>query len=329
MDKRMATRKKRAHRKGKAVGGVVIFAILIIIAVFFLDQQGIIDFQSMLHTAAANFTTVPEDGEKLEVWYFDVGQGDSELLRIPKSDGSYHHLLIDSGESGYTNDLIAFLEEMGVKALDTVVVTHPHSDHMGGMASILRHFTVGALYMPDTAEEDTPTTRAYEDLLDAVEEGGIPLHRLEEGASLSLPDTVAARIFSPEAGKAYGDLNNYSGVIRISYQNTSFLFTGDAEALAEKDILDKGYQPKTDVLHLGHHGSASSSTEAFLQAVSPASAVISCGQDNKYGHPHQEVLDRLNALGSMVYRTDRDGTIVAYSDGKTISFKTEAYKFME
>lgn len=321
----MATRKKQTRRKGKAAGGVSLFALLIVLALFLLDRQGIVDFQSMLPVPAANPSVVSADGERLEVFYFDVGQGDSELLRIPKGDGSYHHLLIDSGESGYAEGLISSLEDMGVKTLDTVVVTHPHSDHMGGMASILRNFTVGALYMPDIAEQDTPTTRVYEDLLNAVEERKIPLHRLEEGGALSLPDTVKVRIFSPEAGRAYGELNNYSGVIRIAYGNTSFLFTGDAEALVEKEILDKGYQPKTDVLHLGHHGSSTSSTEAFLQAVSPVSVVISCGKDNKYGHPHKEVLDRLNALGCTVYRTDEDGTIAAYSDGNTVAFETRPH----
>ena len=320
----MATRKKQTRRKGKTAGGVSLFALLIVLALFLLDRQGIVDFQSMFPVPAANPSVVSADGERLEVIYFDVGQGDSELLRIPKGDGSYHHLLIDSGESGYAEGLISSLEDMGVKTLDTVVVTHPHSDHMGGMASILRHFTVGALYMPETAEQDTPTTRVYEDLLDAVEERSIPLHRLEEGGSLGLPDTVKVRIFSPEAGRAYGELNNYSGVIRIAYGNTSFLFTGDAEALVEKEILDKGYQPGTDVLHLGHHGSSTSSTEDFLRAVSPDFAVISCGKDNKYGHPHKEVLDRLNALGCTVYRTDENGTIAAYSDGNTVAFETGA-----
>lgn len=320
----MATRKKRTRRKGKTAGGVSLFALLIVLALFLLDRQGIVDFQSMFPVPAANPSVVSADGERLEVIYFDVGQGDSELLRIPKGDGSYHHLLIDSGESGYAEGLISSLEDMGVKTLDTVVVTHPHSDHMGGMASILRHFTVGALYMPETAEQDTPTTRVYEDLLDAVEEQSIPMHRLEEGGSLGLPDTVKVRIFSPEAGRAYGELNNYSGVIRIAYGNTSFLFTGDAEALVEKEILDKGYQPGTDVLHLGHHGSSTSSTEDFLRAVSPDFAVISCGKDNKYGHPHKEVLDRLNALGCTVYRTDENGTIAAYSDGNTVAFETGA-----
>lgn len=325
----MATRKRRTHRKGKAAGGIGIFTVLIALAVFLLDRQGIVDFQSILSVPASNPAAVSADGEKLEAVFFDVGQGDSELLRIPSGDGTYHNLLIDSGESGYADGLISCLEGMGVETLHTVVVTHPHSDHMGGMASILRHFTVDALYMPDTAEQDTPTTRVYEDLLDAVEERGIPLHRLEEGGSLSLPDTVKVRIFSPEAGKAYGDLNNYSGVIRIAYGNTSFLFTGDAEALVEKEILDKGYQPKTDVLHLGHHGSSTSSTEEFLQAVSPASVVISCGQDNKYGHPHEEVLERLNTLGCAVYRTDRDGTVSAYSDGSTITFETGTYTIVK
>lgn len=321
----MAVRKKRKYRKGKAAGGIGIFALLIALAVFLLDRQGLVDLEALFPTTMGNPTAVSADGKGLEVIYFDVGQGDSELLRIPKGDGSYHHLLIDSGESGYADGLISCLESMGLTALDTVVVTHPHSDHMGGMASILRHFTVGALYMPDIAQQDMPTTRVYEDLLDAVEERGIPLHRLEEGGSLSLPDTVKVRIFSPEAGRAYGNLNNYSGVIRIAYRDTSFLFTGDAEAPVEQEILDKGYQPKTDVLHLGHHGSNTSSAEAFLQAVSPEYVVISCGQDNKYGHPHQEVTDRLNSLGCTVYRTDQDGSICAYSDGNTVTFETGTY----
>ncbi len=259
--------------------------------------------------------------EGLRVYFLDVGQGDSQLIRIPGESG-YFNVLIDTGEYAYADGLTEYLRGLGVEEIDALVCSHPHTDHMGCMARIVQRFKVGSLYMPLLPEGQTPTTRAYEALLDAAEDKGLTIIRLQEDALLESPPGAQFQVMSPRADADWEGANNYSAVIRLVYGETSFLFTGDAEEESEMVILEDGYSVGADVLKCGHHGSHSSTSQAFLDAVNPRYAVVSCGKDNSYGHPHREVLRQLGDLGVSVYRTDEDGTVLARSNGETVTFET-------
>ena len=276
-------------------------------------------------------TDAPEDigqvplpdntGQGLEVYFLDVGQGDSQLIRIPGEAGPFN-VLIDTGEYAYADGLTAYLQDLEVEKIDALVSTHPHTDHMGCMARIIQRFDIGSLYMPLLPDDQTPTTRAYEKLLDAAEDKGLTIIRLHEDALLESPAGAQFQVMAPRMDADWEGANNYSAVLRLVYGETSFLFTGDAESESERVILDDGYGVGADVLKCGHHGSSSSTTKAFLSQVDPRYAVISCGLDNSYGHPHKEVLARLEKQGVTLYRTDQDGTVLAKSDGKEITFET-------
>lgn len=257
----------------------------------------------------------------LEVYFLDVGQGDSQLIRIPGEAGPFN-VLIDTGEYAYADGLTAYLQDLEVEKIDALVCTHPHTDHMGCMARIIQRFDIGSLYMPLLPDDQTPTTRAYEKLLDAAEDKGLTIIRLHEDALLESPAGAQFQVMAPRMDADWEGANNYSAVLRLVYGETSFLFTGDAESESERMILDDGYGVGADVLKCGHHGSSSSTTKAFLSQVDPRYAVISCGLDNSYGHPHKEVLARLEKQGVTLYRTDQDGTVLAKSDGKEITFET-------
>lgn len=272
--------------------------------------------------SAANDESV---GSELEVYFFDVGQGDCELVRIPDGDGVYN-VLIDTGEYEYADGLTAALQGLGVEKIDRLICSHPHADHMGCMAKIVQRFEIGAVHMPFVADDMVPTTSAYEALLDAMLEKNLTAEQLCAGVEISCPSGVVLEVLAPEADTDTDDLNNYSGVIRLTYGETSFMFTGDAgqesERLITKAAEEQGRSLSATVLKCGHHGSKTSSSESFLKAVSPLYAVISCGKDNSYGHPHQITLDKLNGLGVQIYRTDENGTVMAKSDGTAVVFET-------
>lgn len=261
------------------------------------------------------------NSQGLQVYFLDVGQGDSQLIRIPGEAG-YFDVLIDTGEYAYADGLTAYLQDLDVDKIDALVCSHPHTDHMGCMARIIQRFDIGNLYMPLLPEEHTPTTRAYEKLLDAAEEKKLTIIRLHEDALLESPAGAQFQVMAPRMDADWDGANNYSAVLRLVYGETSFLFTGDAESESEQVILDDGYGVGADVLKCGHHGSSGSTTRDFLEQVDPRFAVISCGKDNPYGHPHEELLSRLEKQGATLYRTDLDGTVLAKSDGKEITFET-------
>lgn len=259
--------------------------------------------------------------QPLQVYYLDVGQGDSELVRIPGETG-YFNMLIDTGEYQYADGLTEYLKGLGVERIDALVCSHPHTDHMGCMARIIQRFDIGAIYMPMMPEDNAPTTAAYEKLLDAALEKGLTINQLHEDAIIESPAGSQFQVMSPRVNADWDDANNYSAVMRLVYGESSFLFTSDAEAESEEIILEDGYMLRSDVLKCGHHGSSTSTSDEFLEAVDPLYAVISCGKDNRYGHPHDETIEKLDANEIITYRTDLQGTILAESMGSSITFTT-------
>ena len=245
-------------------------------------------------------SALPAADGAMTVHFIDVGQGDSLLA---ESDG--HFLLVDAGENDQGDTVIAYLREAGVTSLDYVIGTHPHSDHIGGLDDVIRAFDVKAVILPPVAH----TTKTFEDVLDAVQEKNLTLTQPKPGDSYALGD-AAFTILAPQAD--YGDdLNNWSVGIRLACAEGALVACGDAGAQAEEDIAASGLTLSADVLKVGHHGSSTSTSNAFLQAVSPAWAVISCGEGNSYGHPHEETLKKLEDTGVSVLRTDLLGDITA------------------
>lgn len=294
--------------------------LLVLILLFFLSSRF-----NLSGTAPEGVESVPlpesPGAEPLQVYFLDVGQGDSQLIRIPGEAG-YFNVLIDTGEYQYADGLTAYLEGLGVERVDALIATHPHTDHMGCMNRVIERFEIGGLYMPLLPEDKTPTSVGYEKLLDAASAKGLTISQLHEGSAIESPAGSQFQVMSPTVDADWEGANNYSAVIRLVYGETSFLFTGDAERESEEIILEAGYHLDSDVLKMGHHGSSTSTCEAFFQAVSPGHAVISCGEGNRYGHPHRETLAMLKEEGVPYYRTDQDGTILAQSDGAVITFTT-------
>lgn len=243
--------------------------------------------------------------------FIDVGQGDSILA---ESDG--HYMLIDAGENDQAGTVISYLKAQGVTKLDYVIGTHPHSDHIGGLDKVIDTFPVDKVILPPVEH----TTKTFEDVLDSIASRGLKITKPTPGDSYDLGD-ASFTILSPV--KDYGsDLNNWSVGVRLTYGDNSFVMCGDAENQAEEDIIKNGAVLKADVLKAGHHGSSTSTSDAFLKKVSPSWVVIQCGKGNSYGHPHKETMEKLKKAGCQVLRTDEEGTITAFSDGKTITWST-------
>lgn len=263
--------------------------------------------------AALEETGSEELDGTLEVHFIDVGQGDSILL----AQGE-HHMLIDAGENDCGTKVQAYLQSQNISSLDYVIGTHPDSDHIGGLDVIIYKFQCENILMP-TLKKDTKT---YKEVISTAKERGYSITNPVAGDTFSLGEADIV-VLSPSKGADYGDdANNYSIAIKVSYGDHSFVFTGDCEEEAEADIVASDMDLQADVMKAGHHGSNTSNTEELLQAVAPESVVISCGEDNEYGHPRAEVLNNLRAMGIDVYRTDEQGTIVAVSDGKEITWNT-------
>lgn len=250
-----------------------------------------------------------QDGSGLEIHYLDVGQGDSTLILC---DG--HAMLIDAGDNDKGTAVQSYLEGQGVTALDYVIGTHPDADHIGGLDVVLYKFDCQMVMMPDFEKD----TRTYDDVVQTMKQKRYKNTLPEVGTVYELGSAVFT-IVAPN-GEYGDDANDYSVGILLQHGKNRFLFTGDAEEASEADMLENGIDLEADVFKASHHGSRTANTEEFLQTVDPDYVVISCGQDNSYGHPHAEVMNRLRAMGISVFRTDEQGTIVAYSDGTEITF---------
>ncbi len=236
----------------------------------------------------------------------DVGQGDAILIR---ADG--HSALIDAGPRDANVE--EQLRTLGVEHLDLVVSTHPHADHIGRMAQVLQDFDVG-LYVDNGMSH---TTKNYANVMEAVKTTEVDYQVAVKGMSFPFGDEAVFTVLFPGSSQISGtrsDINSNSVVLRLDHGASSFLFMGDAEAPTEVALL-KANIPAVDVLKVAHHGSGHSSTGAFLAKLHPHSALISCGEGNRYHHPYDEALERLQHVGTLVYRTDRSGNLRAISDG--------------
>jgi competence protein ComEC len=255
----------------------------------------------------------PPAASGLQVIILDVDQADCILL---KADD--HTMLIDAGNIGQDKLILDYLASFDVNELDYAVATHPHADHIGSMASVLLAMdNVGELLMPDIIH----TTKTFESMLNAIETKDIPMTIAVPGDSFALGN-AQIQVLAPSSA-SYTNLNDYSVVLRVEYGNTVFLFTGDADSKSENEQLASGLPLKADVLKVGHHGSRTSSAQKYLNAVTPTYAVISCGKDNSYGHPHREAMQRLNGIDVEIYRTDENGTVIFMSDGENITISVE------
>jgi len=286
--------KKRKYKRNKKIFAFVVVFITLLSAAFYhfyFNDRPVLS------------------GERLTVRFIDVGQGDASLVITP--DGSA--MLIDTGPSQSKNKLKRELDEASFKDLDFVVFTHPDEDHIGNAETVLRGYTVITVLMPDFSKN----TNVYKKMMAAIEEEGIKLEYPEPNTKYELGE-VEFVILAPIS--KYKSSNNNSIVLRLKSGQNTFLFMGDAESEAEKDMLN-AYNKNVigcDVIKVGHHGSSSSSTKEFINAVMPLYAIISCGKNNTYGHPSSAVVSRLQAAGARILRTDKDGTIIIQSDGKNI-----------
>ena len=237
----------------------------------------------------------------MRVHFIDVGQADSAFIEL----GNGQTMLIDAGRSG--GDVVDYIRNLQYETIDYVVASHPHDDHIGGMATVLNSFNIGKMYMPKQAH----TISAFTNMLDVIENKGIDLYTAKVGTNILSSGNINIDVLAPFS-ESNSNLNNVSAVVRITYGKTVMLFTGDAEHVIENQLLHSGID--ADVLKVGHHGAGSASSRSFIKEVSPEVAVISVGEGNSYGHPHADTLAILNEVGANIYRTDEQGTIVVTAD---------------
>ena len=261
------------------------------------------------------FGDTVEGDAKLKMHVIDVGQGDSVLIQCGESN-----VLIDCGENGMGKTVLDYLRRAGVSHLDWIIGTHPHSDHIGGMDTVIKSkdLSIDHVMMPQTTKEMTPTTMTYTEVLTAIKKKNLKITRPVSGTEYDF-DGVTMLVLSPAKSARYEDLNDYSIVLKFTYKNVSILTGGDASKNVEQQIISRDYDLSADIYKVSHHGGRDGNSQAFLDEINPKYAAISVGADNKYGHPKSEILKRLNKMNCEVYRTDLDGDIIFESDGKNIS----------
>ncbi len=247
----------------------------------------------------------------LSLQMLDVGNADCLLLRQGE-----HFMLIDAGEADTADEVVSALREQGVQRLEMVIATHPHADHIGGMATVIQAFPIDRFILQPVPESLTPTSAAYRRMLDALEEKTeIDITDATEGGTFALGE---AQVTVFPLLDEYEDLNNYSVVTRVTYGDCAFLLMGDAEEPVEKAILASGRSVAANVLKVGHHGSSTSSSSEFLRAVHPEVALIPCGAGNAYGHPHETTVEKLQDVGAEIHRSDINGDVAVSTDGSRL-----------
>lgn len=285
----------------------ILLSLLIIIFVSGCTQLDL-DIPSFSSSNENSFTA---NGDMLVAHFIDVGQGDANFIELPNGET----MLIDAGIQSSGDDIIEYIENLGYTDIDYVVSTHPHADHIGGMALVIEAFNVENIYMPKAVS----TSKTYENLLETIQNRGLSIKTGRAGVEILNTDDLNIILLAPTK-ESYTNLNNYSIVLKITYGDVSFLYTGDAE---EESLDEITGNLKADVLKVGHHGSNTSTTKSFLEQVKPEYAIISVGAKNSYGHPNSSTLELLEEYTNNIYRTDINGTVIIRSDGVNIEVEKE------
>jgi competence protein ComEC len=260
------------------------------------------------------FVFTQESGEFLKVEFFDVGQGDAEFIETPRRQ----QILIDGGPD------MSILEKLGKamsfydRYIDLIILTHPEADHLNGLIEVLKRHDIGAVITAGIIRD----TQEYKEWINLLQEKKIPIYIAKAGGIINLGGNINVNILYPFenlVGKIISDTNNSSVVSKLVYGDFEVLFTGDIEKTTENKLVSADINLNSDILKISHHGSKTSTTEEFLKAVNALLAIIEVGKDNQYGHPHQEVLERLNNM--RILQTGRDGDIKIFSDGLNFEIK--------
>ncbi len=299
-----------ARRKSKKNTKKVASLIVALILAFFVYEARNLD---TVNVSSSDFAK----GDAVYVHFIDVGQGSSTLIQ----DGT-EGILIDAGERDYGETVVDYLKGCGISSLEYVIASHPHSDHIGGMCDVIEAYpNIGCVVLPELEEFNTPTTRVYEDLLLSIYDNGIDTDFVptDRGSrSYGLNDNIDVEILGPT--EQAEDLNNMSLICRVLAENTTFMVLGDAEKKELSSVYENPLNAtataidanpfKSDIIAMGHHGSSTSIYEPFLDAVAADAAVISCGKNNSYGHPHKEALEYIENSNMTCLRTDKMGSVV-------------------
>ena len=309
---------KRASKRQKklyiAIGACILAVCLLVELIGLIPGVPFNGWSDILEAVGIKQPYLVPEGE-LEVHFIDVGNADCILIRQGE-----HNMLIDAGENGMYREIVDYLDRHGVEKFDLVIATHPHADHIGEMAEIIDEYPIDRFVMAYMPEGKEPTSNVYMSMLEALDKHTVEIDEAVPGDTYTL-GTAQVQILSPLSDNS--DENAMSVVTRLTFGHRAFLFTGDAEAETEREILTYGFDVSADVLKVGHHGSKTSSSEPFLRAVSPEYAVITCGDGSKYGHPHDEAVERLDAIGAEYYRSNLHGDIVFVTDGESLTVETQ------
>lgn len=306
----------KKSQKNTIIGSIITVIILIILTITGNDSQifksttsatndnvssEVLDNLENVSIQTGNdcITTIPQDNN-LRVYCLDVGQGDSILIT-----NNNKTMLIDASTNEMGSRVVKYLNDLGIKKIDYLVGTHPHEDHIGGLDNVIKNFDIGTIYMPNVVA----TTKTYEEVIDAISAKKLKVTSPKTGDKFNVGN-AECEVMSIRNDK--DDYNNCSIVIKMDFNNVSYLFTGDAE----ESVESSRNWPHIDVLKVGHHGSNTSSSKNFLEQIKPEVALISVGQGNTYGHPTQATLKRLSNIGAKIYRTDENGTILLIEKGE-------------
>ncbi|MDU6038182.1 ComEC/Rec2 family competence protein [Clostridium butyricum] len=266
-------------------------------------------FSSLL---TKKFNSYKVNPNLMYVHYINVDQGDAILIQVNNKN-----LLIDSGPKSHKKQLVKFLNDLNISKLDYVIATHPHEDHIGNMNTVLNSYKVQSFYAPKVYSY----TKSFEQMIDSLKSNNLKINPIKRGCNtINLGFQTNVEVFSP-INDTYDNENNYSPVIKISFGNNSFLFTGDAEKEIEDKLILLNDDLKADILKVSHHGSSSSTSDSFLNRVSPKYAIISVGKNNIYDHPNDTIISKLNTYKINILRTDIQNNITLISDGTNISYK--------